>query len=184
MLYQGASNYNGSDTLSIVTNDGGVNGAGGALSDTDTVAITVNAVNDPAVIGGATSGSVTEAGAPGPGVPQATGSLTITDVDSPASFQAGGGSSAYGTYSVTTGGAWTYNLNNANTTVDGLNDGQTLSDNFTVQSADGTAQTVTITINGDTDGVPGRTYPGPADRIASREAKGTIRSTAPTARIR
>ncbi len=48
--YQGIPNFNGSDNLQIVTNDLGSTGAGGALSDTDSIAITVNAVNDvPAI---------------------------------------------------------------------------------------------------------------------------------------
>ncbi|MCE9604990.1 MAG: DUF4347 domain-containing protein, partial [Planctomycetia bacterium] len=40
------TNYNGAASLQIVTNDQGNTGSGGALSDTDTIAITVNAVND------------------------------------------------------------------------------------------------------------------------------------------
>ena len=43
------ANYNGAASLQIVTNDQGNTGSGGALSDTDTVAITVNAVNDAPV---------------------------------------------------------------------------------------------------------------------------------------
>src|SRR4029079_3716982 len=42
-------NYNGPATLTITTNDLGNTGTGGALSDSDTVAITVNAVNDAPV---------------------------------------------------------------------------------------------------------------------------------------
>src|SRR5205823_667004 len=40
------ADYNGTDTLTMVTNDRGYTGAGGALSDTDSVLITINAVND------------------------------------------------------------------------------------------------------------------------------------------
>ena len=43
------NNYNGAASLQIVTNDQGNTGSGGTLSDTDTVAITVNAVNDAPV---------------------------------------------------------------------------------------------------------------------------------------
>src|SRR5439155_1433937 len=43
------ANFNGAANLQIVTDDQGNTGAGGALSDTDTVAITVNAVNDAPV---------------------------------------------------------------------------------------------------------------------------------------
>lgn len=46
LTYTPTANYNGTDTLSIVTNDLGNSGTGGAKSDSDTVAITVNAVND------------------------------------------------------------------------------------------------------------------------------------------
>ncbi|BFM39751.1 choice-of-anchor Q domain-containing protein [Synechocystis sp. LKSZ1] len=46
LTYLGNSNFNGSDSLQIVTNDLGNTGTGGALTDTDTMTITVNAVND------------------------------------------------------------------------------------------------------------------------------------------
>jgi hypothetical protein len=46
LTYRGAGNYNGGDALSVQTNDLGNNGAGGAQSDTDTVNLTVSAVND------------------------------------------------------------------------------------------------------------------------------------------
>ncbi|MFC0243784.1 T1SS-143 repeat domain-containing protein [Rhodopseudomonas telluris] len=46
VVYQGALNFNGTDTLTMTTNDGGNAGAGGAKSDTDTVSIVVNPVND------------------------------------------------------------------------------------------------------------------------------------------
>src|SRR3990170_1121961 len=49
LKYKGTSNWNstrGSETLTLLTNDQGNTGSGGALTDTDTVNITVNAVND------------------------------------------------------------------------------------------------------------------------------------------
>ena len=46
LLYQSDANYNGADSLSIVVNDLGHTGSGGANTTTWTVAITVNAVND------------------------------------------------------------------------------------------------------------------------------------------
>jgi hypothetical protein len=39
VVYQGAHDFFGSDTLTVVTNDGGNTGTGGPLSDTDTVTI-------------------------------------------------------------------------------------------------------------------------------------------------
>ena len=45
LTYQGTANYNGADTLVVVSTDA----AGTPLSDTDNVGITVNAVNDAPV---------------------------------------------------------------------------------------------------------------------------------------
>ena len=49
MSYAPTANYNGPATLTIVTSDLGNTGAGGPLTDTDTVNITVNAVDDAPV---------------------------------------------------------------------------------------------------------------------------------------
>src|SRR5262249_16931496 len=49
LTYVPTTNFNGSSTLTITTNDQGNTGTGGAQSDTDTVAITVSAVNDAPV---------------------------------------------------------------------------------------------------------------------------------------
>ena len=49
LVFAPTANYNGAASLQIVTNDQGNTGSGGALSDTDTVNITVNAVNDAPV---------------------------------------------------------------------------------------------------------------------------------------
>ena len=46
---------------------------------------------------------------------------------------------------------WTYTLDNSNAAVQALNVGQTLTDTFTVTTVDGTAQLVTVTINGAND---------------------------------
>jgi VCBS repeat-containing protein len=158
-------------TYTLNNNNASVQGlnAGGTLTDhitvttadgtTQVVTITINGANDAAVISGTTTGSVTEAGGVSngtPGTPTATGTLTDTDVDNPANtFQAVTAGTAstdgYGTYAVTTGGVWTYTLNNNNASVQALNNGQTLTDHITVKTADGTTQVVTITINGSND---------------------------------
>ena len=49
LAYTPDANYNGAETLSAAVNDGGNTGSGGALTDTDTVAITLTAVNDAPV---------------------------------------------------------------------------------------------------------------------------------------
>jgi len=46
LSFSPTADYNGSASLQIITNDQGNTGSGGAVSDTDTVAITVVAVND------------------------------------------------------------------------------------------------------------------------------------------
>jgi hypothetical protein len=46
LVYRGAQDYFGADTLTITTNDGGKIGSGGAMQDQDSLGITVNAVND------------------------------------------------------------------------------------------------------------------------------------------
>ncbi|WP_203156012.1 tandem-95 repeat protein [Methylobacterium aquaticum] len=50
-IYRPAADYNGPETLTIVTTDNGNTGAGGPESDTDTLAIAVAAVNDAPVNG-------------------------------------------------------------------------------------------------------------------------------------
>ena len=52
---------------------------------------------------------------------------------------------------MTAAGVWTYTLDNANSTVQALNAGNTLTDSFTVTTVDGTPQVVTITITGSND---------------------------------
>ncbi len=120
------------------------------------VTITINGANDDAVIHGATTGSVTEAGAWTHGTPVATGTLTDTDVDNtPNTFTAvcapKASEAGYGTFTMTADGVWTYKLDNANCEVQSLNDCDTLTDCFKVTTIDGTAQVVTITINGADD---------------------------------
>ena len=48
-VYVPTANIHGDVTLSVTTNDGGNTGSGGALSDTDTATITIDAVNDAPV---------------------------------------------------------------------------------------------------------------------------------------
>ncbi len=120
------------------------------------VTITINGANDAAVVCGATTGSVTEAGACTYGTPIATGALTDTDVDNtPNTFTAvcspKASDTGYGTFTMTADGVWTYKLDNANCEVQALDDCDTLTDCFTVTTIDGTAQVVTITINGADD---------------------------------
>ncbi len=152
---------------------------GGHLTDTFTVTtadgtaqivtVTIDGSNDAAVISGTSSGTVVEAGGVAngtPGTPTATGTLTDTDVDNAAnSFTVAAAGSAtdhgYGTFQMTAAGTWTYTLDNSNAAVQALNNGQSTTDTFTVHTVDGTAQVITITIDGTDDvqvDVTGVTY--------------------------
>ena len=179
--YTSNNNYVGGDILTVAVHD-----AAGA-SDSQQVAITVNSVaNQPAVISGTTSGAVTEAGGVNnatPGTPTFSGTLTDTDVDNPANtFQvvAAGAASdnGYGSYAMAAGGTWTYTLDNNNAAVQALNVGGVLTDTFTVHTQDGTAQQVTVTINGANDaavisGITGGSVTAAGTLVATGALTGT-----------
>ena len=125
------------DSLTAKTADG----------TSQTVTVSIVGTNDAAVVGGTTSGAITETN----GIQTATGALTVTDVDSALSFvaQSGvAGSNGYGTFSLTTVGAWTYTMNTAhNEFVADI----TYTDSLTARTADGTSQLVTVSIAGTND---------------------------------
>ena len=83
-----------------------------------------------------------------------SGDTNAADIDNPADlFLVESGTTSFGSWSVTSAGVWTYALNNANATVNALNNGGMLPDSFVIRSADGTPQTISITINGRSDAV-------------------------------
>ncbi|AMS18391.1 type I secretion protein [Pseudomonas chlororaphis] len=117
-------------------------GLGGV--DTQLVTVTVTGTNDAAVLSSA-SVTLSETNAP----LTTGGSLTVSDIDSPESFQeqidtAG----SYGKFSIGTGGAWTYTADSAHNEFAA---GTTYTDTFAVSSADGTLTSVTVHILGTND---------------------------------
>ncbi|MDR6610159.1 VCBS domain-containing protein, partial [Pseudomonas synxantha] len=77
------------------------------------------------------------------------GTLTISDVDSAATFVAQTNTAgSYGQFSIGTGGAWTYVANSAHNEFAA---GTTYTDTFAVNSADGTLTSVTVQILGTND---------------------------------
>src|SRR6185312_9644255 len=84
LVFAPTGNFNGSANLTVTTNDQGNTGSGGAQTDIDTVAITVNAINDAPVntVPGAQSmsedGTLTFSSANG-------NAISIADVDAGAS---------------------------------------------------------------------------------------------------
>ncbi|WP_315903710.1 retention module-containing protein [Pseudomonas citronellolis] len=116
----------------------------GALSDPQTITITVTGTNDAAVITGAQV-SLNETNAP----ISTGGQLTITDVDSPATFiEQTNVAGQYGHFTLAADGTWSYTADSA---YNELSVGQSLTDTFTVTSADGTTSSVTVTIDGTND---------------------------------
>jgi VCBS repeat-containing protein len=127
------------DSITVTAEDG----------TAEAITITINGTNDAAIITAADS-SITKGVAT-----TLTSTATHTDIDAnndanvftPVSTT----SSAYGSYSVTTGGVWTYTLDNSNTTIQALVLGESTTDSITVTAEDGTTETITITINGAND---------------------------------
>jgi VCBS repeat-containing protein len=123
-----------SDSFTVTSADG----------TTTKVKVTINGTNDPAVLSAANI-TLHETNAP----LSTGGKLRIKDVDSPQTFVAQRNvAGTYGTLNINSAGRWTYVTNSV---LDELEEGQTVSDSFTVSSADGTTTTVKITIVGTND---------------------------------
>jgi len=153
------ANYNGTATFTFRawdqtsgsiggTADVSTNGGTTAFSTaTDTASVTINAVNDAPSFGGDLTGSIGEND-----TVTATGTATVTDADTgESSFNVDTINGSYGDLTIAANGDWVYDLDEANTDVQALSTGDTLGDTLTVSSADGTTQTITITINGADD---------------------------------
>jgi VCBS repeat-containing protein len=141
-------------------------GDGAATVADITTSVVVTPVNDGATIAGDTTGSMGEDADPN----TVSGTLTATDPDNPDdSFQAVTTATASdagrGSFTMTAGGTWTFTLDSV--AAQALDDGDTVTDSFTVRSVDGTARTVTITITG-SDDAPAYTDPA-SDPFAVNE---------------
>ncbi|MHA6640168.1 VCBS domain-containing protein [Stutzerimonas frequens] len=139
-------NFNGTATFTYTVSDGNL------LSAPATATITVAAVNDPAVIGGTDTGSVTEDLDVTAGTLTTSGALTVADPDAgEASFQptVSAPAGTLGTLTIAPNGSWSYSV--PNSAVQYLKSGETRVETFTVSSVDGTQQTVTVTIHGVSD---------------------------------
>ena len=102
LVFTPDANYNGDASIQIITKDLGHNGSGGAQQDTDTIAITVNPVNDAPTDIALSGSSVNENQSSG----TAVGTFSSTDVDTGQTY----------TYSLVTG---TGDTDNASFTIEG-----------------------------------------------------------------
>ena len=134
------------DSFTIAASDG----------STASVVITITGADDQATIGGDLTGSVTEDAVKADNSPdnQATGTVTLSDVDGGSSLTAQTDTPGkYGTFSLNaTSGVWTYSLDNSDPDTNALRSGQTVNDEtFAIAASDGASATVTITIAGAND---------------------------------
>ncbi|TWX67881.1 tandem-95 repeat protein [Colwellia demingiae] len=114
------------------------------------VTVTINGVDDQAIITGTSTASLTEdKNLASGGNLRADGQLTATDPDAgQAQFTADHLQGQYGEMTIDNSGHWTYIVDNAGATVQGLKTGEQLTETLLVHSVDGTEQQVTVTING------------------------------------
>ena len=124
-----------------------IDGNGGVVSHF--VEINITGTDDAAIVGGVTSGSVTEGDLAD--VESFLGTLNISDPDTSdlppefADIVATTGDNGFGTFELSAG-EWTFILDQA--AVEHLNDGDVVTDTFTFTASDGTTQQVDVTING------------------------------------
>ncbi|MEB5966784.1 VCBS domain-containing protein, partial [Comamonas testosteroni] len=135
------------DSITVTINDG----HGGTA--TQVITVTVTGANDAPTISGTATGAVKE-----DGTSTATGQLTKTDIDASDTHTwavSNSGAGTYGTFTVDSTGKWTYTLNNSSAGVQGLKEGQQVTDTINVTVSDGkggtATQPITITITGTND---------------------------------
>ena len=124
---------------------GKTNGGESNAIDLDTtVTITIIGANDPAAIAGDTTGAITE------GTASTTGTVTSTDVDGDDNAfktQVSPATGTYGRLIIGTDGNWAYNLDNSpGGAIKKLTNVATATDEFSIMAADGTQQTITISV--------------------------------------
>jgi VCBS repeat-containing protein len=130
------------DTFAYTADDGDTGDSAPA-----NLVITITGTNDAPLTGGTQAGAVTE-----DTTLTATGTLTVTDVDmGEAAYQPQTTTGVYGTFTLANDGTWTYTLNNASLAVQSIGATQAVIDDFVPMTIDGTANPVTITVNGTND---------------------------------
>lgn len=109
--------------------------------------VTLTGSNDSAQISGVQTGAVIE-----DGTQTATGQLVVQDADrGETGFIATTVAGIYGTLNLDAAGAWSYVLNNDALAVQALSAGQLVQEQLTINSLDGTAAQISLTVAGAAD---------------------------------
>ena len=118
-------------------------------SEIANLTVTINGLNDVAIVSGDDTAEVTEdAGSP----PFDLGVLSVFDPDAGESaFANGSYFGTYGTVQLTAQGSYTYTLNNSDPAIQSLPQGATLTDTVTIQTVDGTTHDISVVITGTND---------------------------------
>lgn len=136
--------------------------AKGVTTDPAVASIQIVGVDSPPVIGGQDAGTTQEAGheddgTVAPGIPQTSGTLTATDIDSQgAATWSGSATGTYGAFKIDPAtGAWTFDLNNSLAITQSLQEGESVQETFMVSATDATGNSsqhpVVVTILGTND---------------------------------
>ncbi len=142
-----------------------------ADSTTHNIEVTLTGVNDAATFSGTDTASVTEDS----GSYVKSGTLIVSDVDSPATVTAQTGfAGSYGSFSIDAGGNWVYTADNSKLQVFGGTT-PTATESFTVTTAGGTTHAVKVSFIGQND-LPtgGVTIAGEAMQGATLTAANTL----------
>ena len=131
------------DTHTFTASDGSV----------QVVTITISGTEDVPVIGGVSTGAVSEDTDPdADALLEASGALTISDADAgESSFVAEKVSGSHGVLIIDAEGNWDYVADNAQTRIQQLDAGERMDDVLTVTTTDGTTHDVIVTISGTED---------------------------------
>ncbi|WP_063659707.1 retention module-containing protein [Aliivibrio fischeri] len=130
--------------------------AGGNLTSTQEVTVTIIGTNDDPVISGIAVGDLTEGDVGDPN-PTVSDTLTVVDVDVTDTHTwtiLEGGSGVYGVLTINNG-VWEYTLDNSRDATQALGQGDVVTETFTIEVDDGNGgtdqQEIVITINGTND---------------------------------
>ncbi|KEQ18405.1 retention module-containing protein, partial [Endozoicomonas numazuensis] len=139
-----AQDFNGMLEMLYVVSDGTL-----GYEVNNLVRVNITSVADTAVISGDDTASLTEDTV---ATLTASGSLSVIDPDAgEAVFSSETINGNYGDLAIDSDGNWSYSADNSQAPIQQLGDGDSLSETFTVQTADGTTKDITITLNGTND---------------------------------